>query len=70
MVPPCPSPPFYLWEDTLISNIEEGGPEFMADRAMVLMLQLRVNLSYELYSTLKKHFALDETMHVVTMKCN
>jgi hypothetical protein len=48
-----------------------AGPEFVADRAMVLKLTMGSKSEfYELYSTSKERFALDETMCFVTMKCN
>ena len=41
----------------------------MADRAMVLKLMMgSKSVFYELYSTSKERFALDETMYFVTMK--
>ena len=49
-----------------------AGPEFVADWAMVLKLTMgsKSVCNYELYSTSKECFALDETMYFVTMKCN
>ena len=50
----------YLWEDIEISNIEEACPEFVADRAIVLMLEVILFYFMSLTLLLKSVFMLDK----------